>query len=159
LGHIIEQADRGNVTARDVIQAAYTYAHVNDDGMWVQPASKSEIVVSKIEAAASPVELSPGSPSPLVRSVAKPPSRRRAPRHIPAPQDLGKIGQESDAGTVAAYVQASIPDTAIPSRAVMEAAELPPVLLHNVPRPNRDPSPPETPVLISRNEAHGINTK
>ena len=159
LGHIIEQADRVNVTARDVIQAVYTYAHVNDDGMWVQPASKSEIVVSKSEAAASPLESSPAWPSPLARSASKPAPRRRAASRTPPPQALAKSPQELDAEAHPAYLQAAAPDTAVLSRSVMEAAELPPVLLHNVPRPNRNPTPLETPVLINTNEAHGINTK
>jgi hypothetical protein len=76
LGHIIEQADRVNVTARDVIQALYTYARVNDDGMWVQPACKSEIVVSKNEAGSSPLESLSGSASPVARSASKPTSHR-----------------------------------------------------------------------------------
>src|SRR5271156_4140151 len=80
-------------------------------------------------------------------------------RYVPAPQDLGKLRQEPDAHMLAAYVQGCGPDTVVPSRSVMEAAELPPRLLHNVPRPNRNPAPPEAPVLISTNEAHGINTK
>jgi hypothetical protein len=159
LGHIIEQADRVNVTARDVIQAVYTYAHVNDEGMWVQPASKSEIVVSKHEAAASPLESYSGSAAPMARSASKPTSRRRALRYVPSPRDLGEPRHEPDANIVAAYVQAAAPDTAVPSRAAMEAAELPPMRLHNVPRPDRTATPPEAQVLISTNNAHGINTK
>jgi hypothetical protein len=159
LGHIIEQADRVSVTARDVIQAVYTYAHVNDDGMWVQPASQSEIVVSKNEAAASPLEPSQALASPLARSASKPSSRRRSLRYVPSPQDLGEPRQAPDADMVAAYAQAAAPDTFVPSRSATEAAEFPRVLYHNVPRPNRNPAPPETPVLISTNEANGINTK
>jgi hypothetical protein len=159
LGHIIEQADRVNVTARDVIQAVYTYAHVNDEGLWVQPASKSEIVVSKNEAAASPLESSQALASPLVRSASKPTSRRRRPKYTPPSQGLAKPPQELDAEMNAAYLQAAAPDTVVPSRSAMEAAEFPRVLLHNVPRPNRNPSDPYGPVLISTNEAPGTNTK
>jgi hypothetical protein len=159
LGHIIEQADRVNVTARDVIQAAYTYARVNDDGMWVQPASKSEIVVSKNDAAASPLESSQALASPPVRSASKPTSRRRAPRYVPAPQDIGELREEPAADMVAAYVQAAAPDPVVLPRGLPDPAEFASLFVHNVPRPNRNPTPPETPVLISTNEAHGINTK
>jgi len=159
LGHIIEQADRVTVTARDVIQATYTYAHVNDDGMWVQPASKSEIVVSKIAAAASPLEPLSGSPSPIVRSAAKSTARRRRPKYIPALQDLGELRQEPDADTVAAYVQAAAPDPVVPSRDAVDPVALAAAFFRNVPRPNRNPTAPETAGLISTNEAHGINTK
>jgi hypothetical protein len=159
LGHIIEQADRVNVTARDVIQAAYTYAHVNDDGMWVQPASKSEIVVSKNEAASSTLESSHALASPIVRSASNPTSRTRRPKYTPPAQDLAKSPQELDAEVQAAYLQAATPDTVVPSRSVAEAAQRSVVLVHHVPRPNRNPSEPYGPVLISTNEAHGINTK
>jgi hypothetical protein len=159
LGHIIEQADRVNVTARDVIQAVYTYAHVNDDGLWVQPASQSEIVVSKNEAAASPLESSPALPSPVARSASKPTSRRRSLRYVPSPQDLGELRQEPDADMVAAYVQAAAPDAPLPSRGLPKHTDPTVVLVHNVPRPNRNPSDPYGPVLISTNEANGINTK
>jgi hypothetical protein len=159
LGHIIEETDRVNVTARDVIQAVYTYAHVNDDGLWVQPASKSEIVVSKNDAAASPLELSQALAHPLVRAASKPTSRRRRPRNTPAPQDPVKPPQELDAEVHSAYLQAAAPDTLVPSRSVTEAAQLPVGLFHNVPRPNRNPNDPYGPALISTNEAHEINTK
>jgi hypothetical protein len=157
LGHIIEQADRVNVTARDVIQAAYTYAHVNDDGMWVQPAAKSEIVVSKIEAAASPLELPQALAHPLVRAASQPTSRRRRPRNTPPPQDPVKPRQELDAEAHAAFLQAAAPDAVVSVCGRPDPAEF--VLVHNVPRPNRNATPPETPVLISTNEDHGINTK
>ncbi|HMD40650.1 MAG TPA: hypothetical protein VKH15_15300 [Candidatus Acidoferrum sp.] len=159
LGHIIEQADRVNVTARDVIQAVYTYAHVNDDGMWVQPASQSEIVVSKHEPAASPPEPYSGSAAPMARSASKPTSRRRRPKYTPPAQDPAKSPQELDAEAEAAYLQVAAPDTFVPSRSVAEAAQRSVVLVHNVPRPNRNPSDPYGPVLISTNEAHGPNTK
>ena len=159
LGHIIEQADRVSVTARDVIQAAYTYAHVNDDGMWVQPASKSEIVVSKNEAASSTLESSLALASPIVRSASKPTSRRRRPKYTPPAQDLAKSPQELDAEVQAAYLQAATPDTVVPSCSLAEAAQRSVVLVHNVPRPNRNPSDPYGPVLISTNEAHGPDPK
>jgi hypothetical protein len=159
LGHIIEQADRVNVTARDVIQAVYTYAHVNDDGLWVQPASQSEIVVSKNEAAASPLESSQALASPLVRSASKPTSHRRSLRYVPSPQDLGEPRQEPDADMVAAYVQAAAPDAPVPARGLPNHTDSTVVLVHNVPRPNRNPSDPYGPVLISTNEASGTNTK
>ena len=94
LGYIVEQADRVNVTARDVIQAAYTYAHVNDDGLWVQPASKSEIVVSRNETEASPLDSFPASASPLVRSAAKSNARRRRLKSAPVSQDPAKPQQD-----------------------------------------------------------------
>jgi hypothetical protein len=158
-GHSIEQADRVNVTARDVIQAAYTYAQVNDDGLWVQPASESEIVVTKNEAGASSLESSQGSPSPVARSAAKPIARRRRARYTPAPQGFGKPQQEPDADMLAAYLQAAAPDTVVSSRAATEAAEAAAAFFANVPRPNRNPTPRETPVLSSTNEAHGTNSK
>jgi len=37
LGNIIEQADSVQVTAQDIIRAVYAYAHINDEGMWIQP--------------------------------------------------------------------------------------------------------------------------
>jgi hypothetical protein len=159
LGHIIEQADRVNVTARDVIQAVYTYAHVNDDGMWVRPASKSEIVVSKNEAASSTLESSHALASPIVRSASNPTSRRRRPKYTPPAQDLAKSPQELDAEAEAAYLQAAAPDPLAPSRSVAEAAQRSVVLVHSVPRPNRNPSDPYGTGLISTNEASGINTK
>ncbi len=159
LGHMIEQADRVNVTARDVIQAAYTYSHINDDGLWVQPASKSEIVVSKNEAASSSLESSQALASPLVRCASKPTSRRRRPKYTPAPQEPVKPPQELDAEAEAAYLQAAAPDPLEPSRSVAEAGQQPFVLLHNVPRPIRNPSDPYGRGLISTNEASGINTK
>ncbi len=159
LGHIIEQADRVNVTARDVIHAAYTYAHVNDDGLWVQPASKSEIVVSRNETEASPLGSFDASASPLERSAAKPSVRRRQVQHAPASQNPAKPQEEIDAEIHAAYLLAAAPDPVAPSRSAMNGARLPVVLMHNVPRPIRDASPPETPVLISTNEANGINAK
>ena len=158
LGHIIEQADRVNVTARDVIHAAYTYAHVNDDGLWVQPASKSEVVVSKNEAA-SAQESFQGSALPVARSASKPTSRRRAAKHIPVPQGPAKPPQEREAEVHAAYLQAAAPDLAGPFRAVAEAEKVQIRLIHNVPRPNRNPAPAESPILISTNEAHGTNSK
>jgi hypothetical protein len=158
LGHIIEQADRVNVTARDVIHAAFTYAHVNDDGLWVQPVSKSEIVVSKNEAA-STQESFRGSGASLVRSAAKPAARRRAAKHIAAPQGPAEPPQELEAEVHAAYLQAAAPDPAGPFRGVAEAEKVQIRLIHNVPRPNRNPAPPESPVLISTNEAHGPNSK
>ena len=159
LGHIIEQADRVNVTARDVIEAAYTYAHVNDEGLWVQPASKSEIVVSKHEPAASPLESYSGSAAPMARSASKPTSHRRCPKYTPPAQDLAKSPQELDAEVQAAYLQAAAPDTFVPSCSVAEAAQRSVVLVHNVPRPNRNPSDPYGPALISTNDASGINTE
>ena len=159
LGHIIEQADRVNITARDVIQAVYTYAHVNDDCMWVRPASKSEIVVSKNEAASSTLESSHALASPIVRSASNPTSRRRRPKYTPPAQDLAKSPQELDAEAEAAYLQAAAPDPLAPSRSVAEAAQRSVVLVHSVPRPNRNPSDPYGTGLISTNEASGINTK
>jgi len=159
LGHISEQADRVNVTARDVIQAAYTYAHVNDEGLWVRPPSKSETVVSKHEPAASPLESYSGSAAPMARSASKPTSHRRRPKYTPPAQDLAKSPQELDAEVQAAYLQAAAPDTFVPSCSVAEAAQRSVVLIHNVPRPNRNPGNPYGPALISTNEAPGINTK
>jgi hypothetical protein len=159
LGHIIEQADRVNVTARDVIQAVYTYAHVNDDGLWVQPASKSEIVVSKNEGGASPLDSSQESTSPVARSASKPIVGRRGAGYTPAPQDFRKPPQEPDPDLLVAYLQAAAPDPVVPSRDLPDPAELAADFLRHIPRPNRNPTSPETPVLISTNEAHGINTK
>ena len=159
LGHIIEQADRVNVTARDVIQAVYTYAHVNDDGLWVQPASQSEVVVSKNDAASSTLESSHALASPIVRSASKPTTRRRRPKFTPPAQGLAKSPQELDAEAQVAYLQVAAPDTVVPSRSVAEAVPRSVVLVHNVPRPNRNPSDPYGPVLISTNEAHGPDTK
>ncbi len=159
LGHIIEQADRVNVTARDVIQAVYTYSHVNDDGMWVQPASKSEIVVSKIESVAAPLESFSGSPSPLARSASKPTSHRRRSKYTPPAPDPAKSPQELDAEAHAAFLQAAAPDPAVLSRDLPDPAQLAADFLRNVPRPIRNPTPQSAPVLISTNEANGINTK
>jgi hypothetical protein len=61
LGHIIEQADCVSVTARDVIQAVFTYSHINDHGMWIQPESRCEVVVSRNESSDSTSPL-PGQP-------------------------------------------------------------------------------------------------
>src|SRR5271156_7157591 len=44
LGIIIERADTVNPTTQDVLRAIYALAHINDQGQWVHPANKSEVV-------------------------------------------------------------------------------------------------------------------
>jgi hypothetical protein len=159
LGHIIEQADRVNVTARDVIQATYTYAHVNEEGLWMQPASKSEITVSKNEAGISSLDQNGPSASFGVRAVSKPSSRRRGARSSPSVKDVPKSVPEPDPEIRAAYLQAAAPDTVVPSRSVSEGQEAIAAFLKNIPRPNRNPVPPETTGLIATNEANQGNPK
>ena len=113
------------------------------------------------KAAPQTVAPAPQAPaSPLVRSGAKPSAHRRRPRYAPVPQASAKAQLELDAEALAAYLQAAAPDPVVPPHSVIEAAQAPVIVLHhNVPRPNRNPTPPDTPVLISTNQAHGINTK
>jgi hypothetical protein len=55
LGNIIEELDRCEFTARDMLDAIRALAHVNEDGRWIHPTTKSEIVYSaqRLPAAAS----------------------------------------------------------------------------------------------------------
>jgi len=159
LGHIIEQADRVNVTARDVVQAAYTYSHINDEGLWMQPASKSEITVSKNEVGAPSLDQNHPSAILGVRPVSKPSCRRRGARSAPTVKDGPKSVPEPDPELRAAYLQAAAPDTVVPSRRAIEGEEAIAAFLKNIPRPNRNPVPPESTGLIATNEANRGNTK
>jgi hypothetical protein len=144
LGHIVEQADRVSVTARDVIQAVYTYAHVNDQGLWMQPESRSEVVVSRNEPG-EPVPASaslPNSNSALPRLPAKPAKRRRRPVADPEPHEASNLPPEPGPDLAAAYVQVASPDPADPDasedwRAIANR------FFGKVPRPNRDPNSTE----------------
>jgi hypothetical protein len=44
LGNIIEGADTVSPTTQDVLRAIYALAHINDQGQWVHPTNKSEVV-------------------------------------------------------------------------------------------------------------------
>jgi hypothetical protein len=142
LGHIVEQADRVSVTARDVIQAAYTYAHINEQGLWMQPESRSEVVVSRNESG-DPVSASaslPASDSEFPRLPAKPAKRRR-PAAAPSPDDIPQLQPVSGADLAAAYVQMAKPDPAAPKdeedwRAIANK------FLGKVKVPDRDPNSP-----------------
>ncbi|MFZ3218250.1 MAG: hypothetical protein WA192_19540 [Candidatus Acidiferrales bacterium] len=47
LGNMIENADTVPLTGpQDVVRAAYAFAHINEDGRWVHPTTKSEVIVS-----------------------------------------------------------------------------------------------------------------
>jgi hypothetical protein len=46
LGNIIEEADNRGFTAREILHAISVLAHVNEEGRWVDPTSKSEVVYS-----------------------------------------------------------------------------------------------------------------
>jgi outer membrane biosynthesis protein TonB len=46
LGNIIEEADNHNPTTRDVLNAIRILAHVNEEGRWVPPTTKSEVIFS-----------------------------------------------------------------------------------------------------------------
>ncbi len=60
LGNMIEDADTVNIsTAQDVVRAAYAFAHIDDEGRWVHPTNKSEVVVSASRAPGLPT----GSPA------------------------------------------------------------------------------------------------
>jgi len=83
----------------------------------------------------------------MARSASKPASHRRRPKYTPPAQDLAKSPQELDAEVQAAYLQAAAPDTFVPSCSVAEAAQRSVVLIHNVPRPNRNPGNPYGPAL------------
>ncbi len=146
LGHIVEQADRVSVTARDVIQAVYTYAHVNDQGLWMQPESRSEVVVSRNDPGeplpAMPASL-PHPDSALPRLPAKPAKRRRRPVVHQESHDASKVQTEPGPDPAAAYVQVAAPDPADPNapedwRAIANR------FFGKVPRPNRDPNSTET---------------
>jgi len=54
LGNIIEDADTLPITAQDVLRAVYSLAHINDQGKWVHPTNKSEVVVSANRTSATP---------------------------------------------------------------------------------------------------------
>ncbi len=55
LGNMIEDADTVNIsTAQDVVRAAYAFAHIDDEGRWVHPTNKSEVVVSASRAPGLP---------------------------------------------------------------------------------------------------------
>lgn len=90
LGNIIEQSDRVRPTARDIINAACAFAHINEEGMWVQPVSVSQtqVIVSPdgaAEALAGPSTASQSSQhyQEIRRLPAKPRTRRR--RTFPQP--------------------------------------------------------------------------
>lgn len=142
LGHIIEQADCVSVTARDVIQAVYTYSHVNDHGLWIQPESRSEVVVFRNESSEPPAP-SDGEPdfaSP--RLPAKPTKRRRRPPSRPVPV-VPQQQPEPSPDLAAAYVQVASPDPPAPDapedwRAIANR------FFGKVPRPNPDPNSTET---------------
>ena len=53
LGNIIEDADTIRPTTRDVLRAVYALTHINDQGDWVHPANKSEVVHSNRPSALS----------------------------------------------------------------------------------------------------------
>jgi hypothetical protein len=46
LGHIIEDIDTRHFTGSEMLDAVRALAHLNDDGRWIHPASKSEVVYS-----------------------------------------------------------------------------------------------------------------
>jgi hypothetical protein len=146
LGHIVEQADRVSVTARDVIQAVYTYAHVNDQGLWMQPESRSEVVVSRNDAGeplpASPASL-PNPDSALPRLPAKPAKRRRRPGADQETHDASKMQPEPGPDLAAAYVQVASPDPADPN-ALEDWRAVANRFFGKVPRPNFDPNSTET---------------
>jgi hypothetical protein len=45
-GGIIEYADTRHFTAREILDAVRTLAHLNEEGRWVHPSSKSEVMFS-----------------------------------------------------------------------------------------------------------------
>lgn len=145
LGHIVEQADRVSVTARDVIQAVYTYAHVNEQGLWMQPESRSEVVVSRNEPGAPVPSAQPSPPhshSAPPRLPAKSAKRRRPPVADQDSHDVSMIPPEPTADLTAAYVQVASPDPPDPNapedwRAIANR------YFGKVPRPNRDPNSTE----------------
>jgi hypothetical protein len=66
LANIIEEVDTVRPTARDVLRAVYTLAHINDHGQWIHPTSKSEVLVSNNRTlAASPLRQPDPAPAPL----------------------------------------------------------------------------------------------
>lgn len=145
LGHIVEQADCVNVTARDVIQAAYTYAHINEQGLWMQPESRSEVVVSRNEPGEPELASAalPHSSSALPRLPAKPAKRRRRPVASQLPPDDPKTQPDPGPDLAAGYLQVAAPDPAAPGapedwRAVANR------FFGKVPRPNPDPNSKET---------------
>lgn len=90
LGNIIEHSDRVRPTVRDIINAAHAFAHINEEGMWVQPVSVSQtqVIVSPDGAAEALAGRSTTSQSsqdyPEIRRLpAKPRTRRR--RSVPRP--------------------------------------------------------------------------
>ena len=139
LGHIVEQADRVSVTARDVIQAAYTYAHINDQGLWMQPESKSEVVVSRNEPGEPASASLQHSDSAFPRLPAKPVKRRRRPVATPSPDDIPQLQPVTSADLAAAYVQVAAPDPAAP-KAEEDWRAIANKFLGKVRVPDRDPN-------------------
>lgn len=138
LGHLIEQADCVSVTARDVIQAVHTYSHINDHGLWVQPESRSEVVVSRNESCQLPPP-SDGEPdftSP--RLPAKPSKRRRRPPSPPAPV-VPQQQPEPSPALAAAYVHVATPDPPDP-KATEDWRAIANRFFGKVRRPNRNPN-------------------
>jgi hypothetical protein len=54
LGNIIEDADTLHPAANDILRAIYALAHINDQGQWLYPTKKSEVVASSNRSPASP---------------------------------------------------------------------------------------------------------
>jgi hypothetical protein len=68
LANIIEEVDTVRPTTRDILRAVYALAHINDQGHWIGPTNKSEVVVSSKRA--------PSAPSKSSADPASAPSRR-----------------------------------------------------------------------------------
>ncbi|HXZ12795.1 MAG TPA: hypothetical protein VEG64_10405 [Candidatus Sulfotelmatobacter sp.] len=47
LDTILQCADHVSINAMDIITAARTYAHINDDGEWVEPATTHRVIVDR----------------------------------------------------------------------------------------------------------------
>jgi len=46
LGNIIEDADKRYFYPKDILDAVRALAHLNEDGRWIHPTSKSEVIFS-----------------------------------------------------------------------------------------------------------------
>jgi hypothetical protein len=77
LGSIIEDADTLPITAQDVLRAIHALAHINNQGQWVHPTNKSEVVVSAKRMPAAP------SRSPTYESGASCTSNQTSPLRHP----------------------------------------------------------------------------
>jgi hypothetical protein len=80
LANIIAGVDTVRPTTRDILRAVYALAHINDQGQWIRPTDKSEVVVSSKRA--------PSAPSKSSADPASAPVSAAATHHWSLPQSI-----------------------------------------------------------------------